>query len=71
MTEPIYDTASGRYLQIPQGSRILGKYNSQVSYGQNRVPVVWNCIIRPETSSLELDNLADAAGYTGLQDGVA
>ncbi|MEB5487532.1 TrbI/VirB10 family protein [Burkholderia pseudomallei] len=72
VTEPVYDTATGRYLLIPQGSRIFGKYNSQVSYGQSRVQVVWNRIILPDTSSLTLDNLAgtDPAGYAGLEDGV-
>jgi type IV secretory pathway VirB10-like protein len=72
VTEPVYDTATGRFLLIPQGSRILGRYNSQVSYGQSRVQVVWNRIILPDTSSLTLDNLAgtDPAGYAGLEDGV-
>lgn len=72
VTEPVYDTATGRYLLIPQGSRILGKYNSQVSYGQSRVQVVWNRVILPDTSSLTLDNLAgtDPAGYAGLEDDV-
>ncbi len=72
VTEPVYDTATGRYLLIPQGSRIFGKYNSQVAYGQSRVQVVWNRIIQPDTSSLALDNLAgtDPAGYAGLEDGV-
>ncbi|MFT9639568.1 TrbI/VirB10 family protein [Alcaligenes phenolicus] len=57
VTEPVYDTATGKFLLIPQGSRILGRYNSQVSYGQSRVQVVWNRIILPDTSSLTLDNL--------------
>ena len=72
VTEPIYDTATGKYLLIPQGSRILGKYNSQVSYGQSRVQVVWNRVILPDTSSFKLDNLVgtDPAGYAGLEDGV-
>jgi type IV secretion system protein VirB10 len=72
VTEPVYDSATGKFLLIPQGSRILGKYNSQVSYGQSRVQVVWNRIILPDTSSLKLDNLAgtDPAGYSGLEDGV-
>ncbi|MHA6863735.1 TraB/TrbI/VirB10 family type IV secretion system protein [Ralstonia pseudosolanacearum] len=72
VTEPVYDTATGRYLLIPQGSRIFGKYNSQVAYGQSRVQVVWNRIILPDTSSLTLDNLAgaDPAGYAGLEDDV-
>lgn len=72
VTEPIYDTATGLHLLIPQGSRILGRYNSQVSYGQSRVQVIWNRIILPDTSSLTLDNLVgtDPAGYAGLEDGV-
>ncbi len=72
MTEPVYDSATGKFLLIPQGSRILGKYNSQVSYGQSRVQVVWNRIILPDTSSLTIDNLVstDPAGYSGLEDGV-
>ena len=40
VTEPVYDTATGKLLLLPHGSRILGKYNSQVSYGQSRVQVV-------------------------------
>ena len=72
VTEPVYDTATGKHLLIPQGSRILGRYNSQVSYGQSRVQVVWNRIILPDTSSLTLDNLVgtDPAGYSGLEDSV-
>ena len=72
VTEPVYDTPTGKHLLIPQGSRILGRYNSQVSYGQSRVQVVWKRIILPDTSSLTLDNLVgtDPAGYAGLEDGV-
>lgn len=72
VTEPVYDTATGKHLLIPQGSRILGRYNSQVSYGQSRVQVVWSRVILPDTSSLTLDNLvgSDPAGRAGLEDGV-
>jgi len=72
VTEPVYDTATGRHVLIPQGSRVLGRYNSQVSYGQTRVQVVWHRVILPDTSSFQLDNLAgaDPAGYSGLEDGV-
>ena len=72
VTEPIYDTATGKFLLIPQGARLMGKYNSQVSYGQSRTQVVWNRVILPDTSSFQLDNLvgADSAGYAGLEDGV-
>ncbi|MCY1238221.1 Type IV secretion system protein virB10 [compost metagenome] len=72
VTEPVYDTATGKLLLISEGSRILGRYNSQVSYGQSRVQMVWNRIILPDTSSLTLDNLVgtDPAGYAGVEDEV-
>lgn len=72
VTEPVYDSATGEHLVIPQGSRLLGRYNSQVSYGQRRVQVVWQRVIFPDTSSIQLDNLVgtDAAGYSGLEDGI-
>ena len=72
VTEPVYDTATGKFLLIPQGSRILGRYNSQVNYGQSRVQMVWNRIILPDTSSLTLENLVgtDPAGYAGVEDEV-
>lgn len=72
VTEPVYDSATGQHVLIPQGSRLLGRYSSQVSYGQNRVQVVWQRVILPDTSSFQLDNLvgSDTAGYAGLEDGV-
>ncbi|MBG4324390.1 TrbI/VirB10 family protein [Pseudomonas aeruginosa] len=72
VTEPVYDSATGKFLLIPQGSRILGRYNSRVSHGQSRVQVVWNRVILPDTSSLTLDNLigTDPAGFSGREDDV-
>lgn len=72
VTEPVYDTATGRHLLIPQGSRLMGRYDSQVSFGQRRVLLVWTRLILPDTSSVALDRLPgiDPAGYAGLEDGV-
>lgn len=72
VTENIYDTVTGRYLLIPQGSRLIGRYDSEISGGQQRVLVVWERIIRPDGSSIQIDNLsgADKAGYAGLSDNV-
>jgi type IV secretion system protein VirB10 len=71
-TEPVYDTATGRFLLIPQGSRLLGRYDARVNLGQDRALIVWQRIIRPDGSSIEIDNLpgTDAAGYAGLADDV-
>lgn len=72
VTEPVYDSATSKFLLIPQRSRILGKYNGRASYRQSRVQVAWNRVILSDTSSLTLDNLVgtDPAGCAGLESGV-
>lgn len=70
VTEPVYDTVTGKTLLIPQGSRLLGTYDAQVSYGQSRVLLVWTRLIMPDGSSIVLDRLpgADTKGFAGLED---
>lgn len=72
VSQNVYDTASGDYLLIPQGSRLVGKYDSFIAYGQNRVLVAWNRIIYPDGSTLELEGMpgTDQSGYAGLKDQV-
>jgi type IV secretion system protein TrbI len=72
VTEGVYDTATGRFLLVPQGSRLIGRYDSQVAFGQRRVLLVWTRLILPDTSSIALDRLPgiDPSGYAGLEDGV-
>jgi type IV secretion system protein TrbI len=72
VTENIYDSVAGRYLLVPQGSRLLGQYDSQVAYGQSRVLLVWIRLLLPDGSSIVLDRLSgvDAAGQAGLEDKV-
>ena len=72
VTENVYDTVSGRYLLIPQGTKIIGKYDSVVAFGQKRALVVWQRLIRPDGSSMVIDNLpaTDEGGYAGLEDRV-
>jgi type IV secretion system protein TrbI len=72
VTSNVYDTATGLYLLIPQGSRIVGKYDSHVSYGQDGVQVSWSRIIYPDASSIDLDGMIglDSHGNAGLRDKV-
>lgn len=72
ITENAFDTVSGRYLLIPQGSRLIGSYDSVVAFGQKRALVVWQRIILPDGSSIRIDNVpaTDTAGYAGLADKV-
>jgi type IV secretion system protein TrbI len=72
ITENIFDTVTGKYLLIPQGSRLMGKYDSIIAFGQKRALVIWNRIILPNGDSITIDNLPaiDTAGYAGLEDAV-
>jgi len=72
VTEPVYDTKTGIHLLIPQGSRLIGRYDARVGFGQNRALVVWQRLIRPDGSSIVIDNLpaTDAGGAAGLTDRV-
>jgi type IV secretion system protein VirB10 len=69
VTQNVYDTATGMYLLIPQGSRLVGRYDSHISYGQDGVQVAWSRIIYPDASSVDLDGMAglDAHGNAGLR----
>lgn len=71
ITSNVFDF-TGRFVLIPQGSRLLGSYDSVIAFGQSRALVVWQRIIMPDGSSIQIDNLpsSDTAGYAGLEDDV-
>ena len=69
VTQPVYDTVTGHYVLIPQGSRLIGRYQSEVSFGQDRALVTWDRIIFPDGASISISAPgADAQGYAGLSD---
>lgn len=72
VTENVRDSATGRTVLIPQGARLIGNYDSALTYGQRRALLVWTRIIFPDGSSVELDHMpaTDAAGYAGVSDRV-
>jgi type IV secretion system protein VirB10 len=69
VTENIHDSLTGKYLLIPQGTILIAKYNSSISYAQSRVQIVWNTLIRPDGYLLELGGMngVDAEGYSGAK----
>lgn len=71
-TENIYDSPTGKFLLLPQGSRLIGQYDSGISFGQSRVLLVWNRVILPSGKSIVLERQpgADTEGYAGLEDQV-
>lgn len=67
VTKSVYSSQNGEYLLIPQGSRLFGEYNSDISYGQSRIQVVWNTLIRPDGLEVNLGSMngIDAYGVSG------
>ena len=68
----VYDSASGYRLLIPQGAKLVGRYDSKVSFGQQRVLVVWTDLVFPNGATLQIGAMAgtDAEGYGGFKDKV-
>lgn len=72
VTENIRDTATGRTILVPQGARLIGRYDRAAAFGQRRAMLVWTRIVFPDGSSLGLGEMpaADASGYAGVADDV-
>lgn len=72
VTQHIYDSPTGSMVLIPQGTRIIGEYSNDVTFGDRRVLLVWNRLIFPNGRSIVLERQpgADTQGYAGLEDGV-
>jgi type IV secretion system protein VirB10 len=70
--EQVYDTVTGQHLLIPQGTRLIGQYDSVVAFGQNRVLLVWDRLILPNGASVLLAGMpgVDLTGFAGLKDRV-
>lgn len=72
VSQDVYDTATGSHVLIPQGSRLVGSYASNVTYGQERVMVAWQRIVFPDGKAMDIGAMqgADGAGYSGFKDQV-
>ncbi len=72
VSQNVYDSATGHFMLVPQGTKLFGRYDSKVSFGQNRALVVWSDIIFPNGSTLQIGGMAgtDSEGYGGFSDKV-
>ncbi|SDO53452.1 TrbI/VirB10 family protein [Pseudomonas jinjuensis] len=72
VSQGVYDTPTGKHLLLPQGSRLVGSYSSDVAYGQSRVLVAWQRIVFPDGKAMDIGSMrgSDSAGYSGLNDKV-
>jgi type IV secretion system protein VirB10 len=69
ISKNVYSSLDGRYMLIPQNSKLYGSYNSSISYSQSRIQVGWHTLIRPDGYFINLGNMAatDAQGAAGLK----
>ncbi len=69
VTRGIHDSVSGRHLLVPQGSRLIGRYDGDSAYGERKAFIVWERLLLPDGRSLALDDEpgVDAAGALGSQ----
>lgn len=70
VTENVYDSATGNFLLIPQGTMVNGIYDSRVVFGQKRVLIAWQRLIFPDGSALNVGSMpgTDREGASGLND---
>lgn len=68
VSENVRDTISGRHILIPQGTKVIGTYDSSVTFGQERLLVIWQRLIFPNGKSIGLDNMqgVDLSGKAGI-----
>ena len=72
VTQDCFDSPTGKILLIPQGAKLIGQYDAQISFGQSRALLVWNRLIMPNGHSIILERQpgTDTEGYAGVEDEV-
>lgn len=72
VSQDVFDTPTGKYRLIPQGTRLIGRYSNRVVDGQSRVLVAWQRIVFPDGKALDIGSMegVDGAGYAGFGDKV-
>jgi type IV secretion system protein VirB10 len=70
--ENVYDSATGRHLLVPQGTTIVGVYDSVVTFGQQRLLIAWQRLLFPDGTKLNIGGMpgADLLGAAGFNDEV-
>lgn len=65
----VYDSKTGCHLLIPPMTKFIGKYDSKIALGQERMLFVWNQAIFKDGTELNLDNMQgyDTSGMAGLE----
>ena len=70
VSQHVYDTPTKTRLLIPQGTKLIGTYSSDVGYGQKALLVAWQRLGYPDGKTLDIGAMpgATGAGASGLTD---
>ena len=70
VSQNVYDSPSGRFLLIPQGTRLFGEYANFIAFGQSRIFVAWQRLIFPNGNTMDIGAFpgADGQGEAGFHD---
>ncbi|WP_215854320.1 TrbI/VirB10 family protein [Acidithiobacillus ferrooxidans] len=58
----VYNSLNPSEVVIPQGSKLIGVYDSGVQYGQSRVLVAWSRVIYPNGETVDLRGMSGTNG---------
>jgi type IV secretion system protein TrbI len=69
VTENVFDTVTGSYLLVPQGTRLIGRFDGDQTYGERRAFLMWERLIFPDGRSIMLNREpgVDSEGAGGVQ----
>jgi type IV secretion system protein TrbI len=64
---PLYDSATGRYLLIPAGTKLIGKFQRATGPFDERVAISWQRLVVPNQWSMDLPAMpsTDQQGLRG------
>jgi len=70
VSQHVYDTPTKTQILIPQGTKLIGAYSSDVGYGQHAMLVAWQRLSYPDGKTLDIGSMpgATGAGASGLTD---
>lgn len=72
VSENVYDSFTHSNILIPKGSRLIGGYDSNITFGQERILVSWTQLIREDGTIIQLNGYSGTSrmGESGLSGSV-
>lgn len=68
VTRPVYDSRTLHTRLIPPGTKLIGRYDAEITAGQHRLQIAWTRLIFPDGRSFTIPEAptADGRGAAGV-----